>query len=105
MSAPRTAPAPEEVAARDDVQRASDKLLEAVRRMHVGTGWMTAAEIGGISAASFTAMAKRSPPWIERRHTRWGGETGQRSGRGYEYRLTDHGTLVRAIADEENGTC
>lgn len=105
MSAPHDVAPPEEVAAREDAQRASRKLLEAIGRMHAGPSWLTAAEIDAISAASFTAMAKRTPAWIERRHTRWGGEIGQRTGRGYEYRTTAHGALVRAIALEENDAC
>jgi len=101
MSVDATIPASARAEAANDVQRASRTLLEAVARMHVGRGWMTAAEIGGVSAASFTAMAKRSPAWIERRHARWGGEPGQRAGRGYKYRLTPHGAIVRTMTSED----
>lgn len=83
-----------------DLASASPVLLAALDRMHRGDSWMTASEIGGVSAAAFTAMTKRTPAWIERRMARWGGEIGQKHGRGYEYRLTAHG---RALKDVRRG--
>jgi hypothetical protein len=88
----------------DDVTKlatSSPVLLAALDRMHRSENWMTAAEIGQISAASFTAMAKRTPAWVERRMARWGGEQGQKHGRGYEYRLTPHGRALKAVRREQ----
>lgn len=68
----------------DDLLGASLVIRAAVVRLPT-SGWMTAAEIGSVSAASLTAMCKRTPAWAERRSARWGGEPGQKHGRGYEY--------------------
>lgn len=87
--------------AADELASSSPAILAALDRMHRGDSWMTASEIGGISAAAFTAMAKRTPAWIERRMARWGGEIGQKHGRGYEYRLTEHGRALKAARREQ----
>lgn len=87
--------------AANELAACSPAILVALDRMHKGESWMTAAEIGGVSAAAFTAMAKRTPAIIERRMARWGGEIGQKHGRGYEYRLTAHGRVLKAARREQ----
>lgn len=75
-----------------------DDLTAPMRRtmaiMHTSEGWMTASEIGA-SAITLTLLSVRMDPLVERRKAVWGGEPGQKHGKGYEYRLTPKGREIK----------
>lgn len=60
------------------------------------TSWSTLSEMSpGASAIALARLCAMADPPVERRMAVWGGEIGQRHGRGYEYRLTASGLAGR----------
>jgi hypothetical protein len=63
------------------------------------TSWSTLSELRpGASATALARLCAMDDPPVERRMAVWGGEIGQRHGRGYEYRLTASGLAGRSAA-------
>lgn len=69
-----------------------------LQAMHEGDAWMTASELG-LDGRRLSVMAIQADPLVERRMAVWGGEDGQKHGRGYEYRLTPLGAECRKTLD------
>lgn len=68
--------------------------------------WLTVAEMKGAGATGFGLTVlwtmHRGASLLDRSWTKWGGESGQTRGEGYEYSITPLGLAVRAALIKES---
>lgn len=85
-----------------DISGLSPASRRTLSAMHTSDAWLTFSEMkDGVTSMAITLMAVRHDPWVERRRVRWGGEIGQKPGKGYEYRLTARGREIRDAIDAQ----
>lgn len=83
-----------------DVNRISAPMKSTLLAMHRSDVFKTVSEMSEgpngrkPTGMALTLMSIRTDPWVERKWAVWGGETEQKHGAGYEYRLTPIGLEI-----------